>query len=131
MHAPVRTAFEWEADGCLETIRRELPDYERVQDEAAAATRGIRARTIVELGTGSGETARRVLALQPGARLHGIDDSARMLAAARAALAGRDILLEVGRLEGALPDGPFDLAVSALAVHCRFVQDGGRRRPLP
>jgi tRNA (cmo5U34)-methyltransferase len=57
-----------------------------------------------------------VLAGQPGARYVGIDESADMLAAAREALpAGAD--LRVGRLEDPLPGGPFDLVVSALAVH--------------
>ena len=121
VHAPIpgplRTTFPWDPDGYLEMIRAELPDYDRLQDEAAAATRGVRARSILELGTGSGETARRVLAVHPRARLHGIDDSAEMLAAARAVLAGRDARLDIGRIEGALPSGPFDLVVSALAVH--------------
>ena len=49
-------------------------------------------------------------------RLTGIDESASMLAAARAAL-GSVPLLIVARLEEPLPPGPFDLVFSALAVH--------------
>ncbi len=98
-------------------MRSELPDYERLQDELVHATRGTSPRTILELGTGTGETARRVLGAHPQASLLGIDASAEMLAMAREALAGRDVVLEAGRLEEGLPQGRFDLVVSALAVH--------------
>lgn len=81
----------------------------------AAATAGMRVRTLLELGVGTGETTRRVLALHPCATVTGIDASERMLARARAALPGAD--LRVGRLEETLPEGPFDLVLSALAVH--------------
>src|SRR5262249_24977902 len=51
----------------------------------------------------------------PEARWTGIDASEPMLASARGRLPQAD--LRPGRLEDALPDGPFDLAVSVLAVH--------------
>ena len=38
----------------------------------------------LELGVGTGETAKRVLAVHPGARLVGIDGSEEMLSAAKA-----------------------------------------------
>jgi tRNA (cmo5U34)-methyltransferase len=93
-------------------MHSEMPAYERLQDAAAAAT-GSHASRLLELGTGTGETARRVLARHPGASLVGIDASADMLAAA--GLPGAD--LRVARLQDPLPDGPFDLVFSALAVH--------------
>jgi tRNA (cmo5U34)-methyltransferase len=109
--------FHFDPHSYLELMRSELPDYERLQDELVHATRGTSPATILELGTGTGETARRVLDAHPGASLLGIDASADMLAAAREALAGRDVTLEVGRLEDGLPQGRFDLVVSALAIH--------------
>ncbi len=109
--------FHFDPDSYLELMRREVPEYERLQDELVAATRGVPAETILELGVGSGETARRVLDAHPGARLHGIDSGEAMLAAGRQALAGRPATLVAGRLEDPLPPGPFDLVVSALAVH--------------
>ena len=90
----------------------ELPGYEELQQAAAAACTG---RTILELGTGTGETALRVLERNPGARLTGIDGSEAMVEHARKRLPGAD--LRVGRLEQPLPEGPFDLVVSVLAVH--------------
>jgi len=106
--------FHFHPDGYLDLMRSEMPGYERLQDAAAAAT-GDGAARILELGTGTGETARRVLARHPGARLVGIDASADMLAVARERLPGAD--LRVTRLQDALPDGPFDLVFSALAIH--------------
>jgi tRNA (cmo5U34)-methyltransferase len=105
--------FHWDPDGYLEMVRREVPDYDRVQDELARATDGIDARRVLELGTGSGVTARRVLERHPHAQLTGVDSSEHMLAAAE--LPGADLRLQ--DLRDPLPEGPFDLVFSALAVH--------------
>jgi tRNA (cmo5U34)-methyltransferase len=94
----------------------EIPDYERLQAETVAAT-GDGAAAILELGTGTGETARRVLARHPRASLLGLDSSAEMLARARDRLPAERTTLREARLEDPLPDGPFDLVVSVLAVH--------------
>jgi SAM-dependent methyltransferase len=109
--------FHWDPDSYLELMREEVPDYERLQDETAAATAGIGALRLLELGTGTGETARRVLALNPEAFLVGIDASDEMLGHARAALPRDRVSLLVSRLEDELPEGPFDLVFSALCVH--------------
>jgi tRNA (cmo5U34)-methyltransferase len=106
--------YHFDPSTYLEMIRADVPDYDRLQDEIAAATADVPARRILELGIGTGETARRVLALHPGAELVGIDSSEEMLAVARKALPAD---LRVGRLEDPLPEGRFDLVVSALAVH--------------
>jgi tRNA (cmo5U34)-methyltransferase len=106
--------FHFHPDDYLELMLSEMPGYHRLQDHAAAAT-GTGARRILELGTGTGETARRVLARHPGARLVGIDESEDMLAVAREALPAAD--LRVARLEDAPPHGPFDLVFSVLAIH--------------
>jgi tRNA (cmo5U34)-methyltransferase len=104
--------FHFTPDRYCEWIRADVPRYDELQDEVAAATADVDARRILDLGVGTGETARRVLDRHPDAQLVGIDASAEMLAAAD--VAGD---LRVGRLEDPLPDGPFDLVVSALAVH--------------
>jgi tRNA (cmo5U34)-methyltransferase len=105
--------FHFHPDEYLDLMRSELPDYFRLQDEAAALCAG--AGTLLELGTGTGETALRVLDRCPGASLVGIDASADMLAVARERLPGAD--LRVARLEDPLPAGPFDLVFSVLAIH--------------
>ena len=108
--------FHFNPDFYLELMAEEVPEYARLQDEAAAASADLApVRRILDLGTGTGETARRVLASHPGAQLVGVDSSPAMLARARMLLPDAD--LRVARLEDPLPDGPFDLVVSALVVH--------------
>ena len=108
--------FHWDPDGYLALMRREAPAYDRLQKETVGAS-GTGARRVLELGTGTGETARRVLELHPEAELVGIDASSRMLDQARTVLPAERVELRVARLEDPLPDGPFDVVVSVLAVH--------------
>src|SRR4051794_16950087 len=107
----------WDPDGYADLVRAEVPDYDRVQEEVVDATRGRDATAILELGTGTGETARRLLEAHPAARLVGLDSSAEMLAAARRALDPARVDLRLQRLEDALPRGPFALVVGVFAVH--------------
>ena len=109
--------FHWEADSYLELMHSEVPDYRRLQEETAAATGGLGVRSILELGSGTGETTRRVLDEHPDGRLVGIDASEQMLAAAGRGLDAARVDLRVGHIEDPLPRGPFDLAVAALVVH--------------
>jgi tRNA (cmo5U34)-methyltransferase len=127
----------WNPPTYLAEIAAEIPGYAELQDRVAAATAGP-AEEMLELGIGTGETARRVLAVHPDARLTAIDGSQPMLDRARGSFPGAD--LRLGRLEDALPDGPFDLVYSSLVVHhldadgkrdlftrvARVLRDGGR-----
>ena len=115
--------FHWDPDTYLTLMHEEIPDYERLQDEVAAAA-GANVMRILELGTGTGETARRVLARHPTALLVGLDASSLMLERAGAQLPRDRVDLRVARLEDPLPDGPFDVVVSALAVH--HLDDAGK-----
>lgn len=110
--------FHFDPGRYLDLMHEELPRYDELQDESARATLGLEIHEALELGTGTGETARRVLELHPAARLVGIDESAEMLAHARRTLPpGRVRELRVARLQDPLPEGPFDLVFSTLAVH--------------
>jgi tRNA (cmo5U34)-methyltransferase len=109
--------FHWRPETYLEEIRAELPRYDELQDEVAAATRGVNASAVLELGVGTGETARKVLALHPEARLLAVDGSEPMLEAARGALPRDRVELLLMRLEDAPPAGRFDLVFSAFAIH--------------
>jgi tRNA (cmo5U34)-methyltransferase len=107
--------WEWDPDTYLAEMAAEIPGYEELQEAVVAATAEARAARVLELGTGTGETALRVSAIHPGASWVGLDASGPMLARARERLPGADLRLQ--RLEDELPRGPFDLVVSALAVH--------------
>jgi tRNA (cmo5U34)-methyltransferase len=106
----------WDPDTFLERMHETVPAYERLQQETVAAT-GSNATRILELGTGTGETARRVLARHPAAVLVGLDASDEILDRAHSVLPADRVELRVARFEDHLPDNPFDLVVSVLAVH--------------
>jgi tRNA (cmo5U34)-methyltransferase len=108
--------YHFHPDTYKALMAEEVPSYPRLQDEVAAAASREGVARILDLGTGTGVTACRVLDVHPHARLVGIDESPEMLAAARRVLPARADL-RVARLEDPLPPGPFDLVVSALAVH--------------
>jgi tRNA (cmo5U34)-methyltransferase len=103
----------------------EVPAYPELQERTTAATEALEVKDMLELGIGTGETARRVIARHPHARLVGIDSSPEMLERARVAFPAAD--LRLARLEDQLPEGPFDLVYSALVVHHL---DGAGKRDL-
>jgi tRNA (cmo5U34)-methyltransferase len=116
------SGYDWNPDTYIDEMRAEVPGYEELQDAVAGAVDGA---TILELGTGTGETALRILAHRPGARWTGIDANEAMLARAHERLP--DAVLIRQKLEDPLPPGPFDAVVSVLAVHHL---DGERKRDL-
>ena len=109
------TQWHWDPETYLKNMLEEVPAYPDLQEQTQAAAKDVSAKTILELGTGTGETATRIVAAHPDARLTAIDSSEEMLARARSVVPQAD--LRLARLEDPLPDGPFDLVVSALAVH--------------
>jgi tRNA (cmo5U34)-methyltransferase len=118
--------FHFTPDTYLEMIRADVERFDEFQDAMAEATRGVGARRILELGTGTGETSRRVLEHHARAGLVGIDESEAMLEQARRGLPG-GVDLRTSRLQDPLPAGPFDLVFSALTVHHL---DPGEKRDL-
>lgn len=107
----------WDPDTYPGTIRAEIEDYDELQARVVDATRGVAAQSILDLGVGAGETAARVLAVHEGARLTGVDSSPEMLAGAARILSPDRVTFVEADLGDPLPPGPFDLVVSALAVH--------------
>ncbi len=108
--------YHFTPESYLAMMREAVPGYDRLEDATVAAT-GVGAKSVLELGTGTGETARRVLDRHPDAQLIGVDASPGMVDVARDSLPPDRVKLVVGRLEDPLPEGTFDLVVSALAVH--------------
>lgn len=99
----------------LDMILEEIPLYRVLQEQVTLAVEPTRARRVLELGTGTGETASCVLGVLNEATLVGLDESQAMLAEARRKLPRAE--LRVQRLQDPLPEGSFDLVFSALAVH--------------
>jgi tRNA (cmo5U34)-methyltransferase len=107
--------WHWDPATYLDNIIAEVPAYAELQEQAAKAAAASEATSVLELGIGTGETTTRILAWHPHARLTAIDSSPEMLERARTRFPDADLRLQ--RLQDPLPEGPFDLAVSALAVH--------------
>lgn len=93
-----------------------IPEYERLQAEVGEATAGLRVGRFLDLGAGTGATTLSVLAHHPDASVVAFDESEKMLGTARSVL-GEAVTVVVGALSDVLPEGPYDLVVSALAVH--------------
>ena len=108
--------YHWNPKSYLALMREEVPDYQLLQDQTATAV-GSGGRRLLELGTGTGETSRRVLARNPAAVLLGLDASDAMLEHARATLPAGHVDLRSWRLTDPLPEGPFDAVFSALTIH--------------
>jgi tRNA threonylcarbamoyl adenosine modification protein (Sua5/YciO/YrdC/YwlC family) len=109
--------FHFDPETYAELIRAEIPEYDALQDAIAAASGDVAVVRILELGTGTGETALRLLSRHRSAELIGIDESASMISVARSRLSSARVTLSVTRLEDPLPSGPFSLVASALCVH--------------
>lgn len=112
------TQFHFTPGRYLGQVRQAIPVYDEFQEAISEATDGVKAGRVLDLGTGTGETAKRVLERHPAARLTALDVSAEMLELAQAELPSERIeQVIVGGIEQPLPPGQFDLVVSALAVH--------------
>jgi L-threonylcarbamoyladenylate synthase len=114
--AALQGQYHFNPDTYVEMIQTDVPAYARLQEELTLAS-GSGAQRVLELGTGTGETARRLLEAHPDAFLVGVDASAEMLAVASSVLPADRVDLRVGAIEEPLPEGPFDLVASALCVH--------------
>jgi tRNA (cmo5U34)-methyltransferase len=109
--------FHFDPATYMELMRREVPHYETLQSTIADAASAVDAASVLDLGSGTGNTLAHVLAHHPTARVVGIDENDSMLEVARAQLAAYEVELRVADLRDPLPEGPFDLVTSALAVH--------------
>jgi trans-aconitate methyltransferase len=107
--------FHFHPESYLDLVTSEVPGYHRLQDAVSEATEGMNLRRVLDLGAGTGVTAQRIASRHPAAEIVGIDESPTMLEYARRALPSANF--RVRRLEDELPSGPFDVVVSALAVH--------------
>jgi tRNA (cmo5U34)-methyltransferase len=112
--------FHFDPETYLHEIRADIPRFDELQDRSVEAIPFPPAR-VLELGIGTGETTRRLLARYPDAAVTGLDSSPEMVFRAREL----GIEVRLARMEDPLPDGPWDLVVSVLAVH--HLTDDGKR----
>jgi tRNA (cmo5U34)-methyltransferase len=90
--------------------------YDQAQQEIVRAAADLEVFRMLDLGVGTGETTRRCLEAHPAARAVCLDESQDKLDAA-AHILGARAELRLGRFQDRLPEGPFQLIVSAFALH--------------
>ena len=103
----------------MATVRLMSPHgqwYDEAQQELVRASEDLEVLRMLDLGVGTGETSRRCLEAHPAARAVCLDESEEQLDAA-AKLLGARADLRLGRFQDPLPEGPFQLIVSAFASH--------------
>jgi tRNA (cmo5U34)-methyltransferase len=118
----VSAQFHMHPETYLAEIRAEVPRYDELQ-EATIEAIPLPPGRVLELGIGTGETTRRLLARYPDAEVTGLDSQPDMVFKAREL----GIEVRLARMEDPLPDGPWDLVISVLSVHHL---DGEQKRDL-
>jgi tRNA (cmo5U34)-methyltransferase len=104
----------------LDSVRRQVPLYDELQDAAVAAVPFAPA-SVLELGIGTGHTSSLLLRHFPHAEITGLDSDPEMVFRARQQISS----VKLARMEDPLPDGPWDLVISVLSVH-RLTDEGKR-----
>ncbi len=104
--------FDWTPDEYLTRIRARIPRYDELQEQAVAAI-PFPPERVLELGTGTGETTRRLIEAHPDSWVIGLDSSPDMVFRARQTYDD----VQLARMEDPLPDGPWDLVISVLSVN--------------
>ena len=104
--------FHLNPETYLDEIRAAVPRYDELQEATIEAIPFSPGR-VLELGVGTGETARRLRARYPDAELTGLDSQPEMVFKAREL----GIEMRLARMEDPLPDGPWDLVIAVLSVH--------------
>ena len=107
--------------------RRLVPCFDLFYGTAAGLVglRGGAVRRVLDLGAGTGLLSEAVLARHPDVELVLLDGAVEMLEKARERLPAGSTRTVVGDLRKALPEGPFDAVVSALAIH--HLEDSDKR----
>lgn len=106
-------------------IREMVPRYEEIHETLLALLALRSPRRVLDLGTGTGYTLRRVLEAFPNVTAVGLDVSAEMLDRARQRLEGLEDRVELHASDIAAPriDGSFDAIISILAVHHLYADE--------
>jgi tRNA (cmo5U34)-methyltransferase len=117
MHNEAMSEYRFDPATYPDLMREEVPAYERLQRAVGAASAGLAVSSVLDLGIGTGETLAAVHARHPDAAGIGVDKNDAMLEEARQRLQGTSLELRMAEVTDPLPPGPFDLVVSALAIH--------------
>ncbi len=117
---PSAEAFSAHADEYTAQRRRLIPVYDEYYGAVVDVLRLVGnggVRRVLDLGAGPGLLSAEVIAAFPDVSVDLLDASEPMLAEARQRLGAAVGAVHVADMAGALPAGPYDAVVSALAIH--------------
>jgi tRNA (cmo5U34)-methyltransferase len=99
--------------------RRLVPDYDGFYGAAVEVLERVAGdvRRVLDLGAGTGLLSAAIADAFPGVAIELLDASQAMLALAQRRLGEAVSAVHLADMSGALPAGPFDAVVSALAIH--------------
>ena len=115
------TQWHWNPETYLQNMLEEVPSYPELQEQTARAAADIPAEAILELGIGTGETARRILAEED---LPGVCCSLQACGEIRGSADDRNISIGHGSRDHGGPDGDAD--PDAEVEHCGLTGEGER-----
>jgi len=109
--------FHFNPETYLQNIRREVPDYDTVQDAILEGATSEVLERFLDLGAGTGETALRILDRYPQARVVLVEEQERMLPVLNARFKNFRASIAQSNFGDSFPEGPYCAVVSAFAVH--------------
>jgi tRNA (cmo5U34)-methyltransferase len=116
---PAADAFSAHAAGYDALRRRLVPDYDGFYGAVVEVLERVPGKVgrVLDLGAGTGLLSAEIAAAFAGVEVELLDASEPMLDLARQRLGDVVSAVHVADMTGALPAGPFDAVVSALAIH--------------
>jgi len=109
--------FHFNPETYLQNIRREVPDYDAVQDAIFEGATSGELERFLDLGAGTGETALRILGRYPQAKVVLVEEQERMLPVLNARFKNYSASIAQSDFGDSFPEGPYCAVVSAFAVH--------------
>jgi tRNA (cmo5U34)-methyltransferase len=109
--------FHFSPDTFLDQIREVVPYYDEMQDAIAEAAASVSPKRFVDLGSGTGETALRLLRICPDAHAVLVEEQQSMVEALQERLSEYSPTIVHADFGCQVPEGPFCAAVSLYAVH--------------
>jgi tRNA (cmo5U34)-methyltransferase len=109
--------FHFDPNTYLQNIRKEVPDYDDLQDTIAKIATSGKVKRFLDIGAGTGETALRIIRLSPEAEAVLVEEQEIMVAILHERFSDFRAIISQSDFGHMFPEGPYCVAVSLFAVH--------------